>query len=272
MEQLCYLLALHAFLIAAICFGMFLVRASEKLLRGGNWSSLAGLVLQSVGLAWAHVEGGSSFGAAGLFYAMMSWSIVGVFHLILLRHPVRPLGVVVAPLAVLFNSLALLSHGADSVVSTPPVWVSLHIGVTTWGEALFAMAAASGILYVYQDWRLRTKHVHGAQYLPDLATLDSLGLRLIRYGFVLLTLGVGSGVAAAYIFNRTQMLSDPTSLVFKATWGLYLALLVIRALGRIGGRKSAILNVACFALALIALLSANLSGAGSVHMSAPQVG
>ena len=272
MEQLLYLLALHAFLVAAALYVAFMMRAREGLLRWAGWFSLAGLALDSLGLIDAHVSGGSVLGAAGMFYSMMAWAIVGVFHVLVLRRDVRALGVVALPLAVLFNSLALLEGGESVTPTAPPIWVSVHVGMTTWGEALFALAAAAGVLYVYQDHRLRKKQIHGAQYLPDLQTLDDLGIRLIRYGFVLLSLGVGSGVAAAYVFDRPQMLSDPISMVFKATWGLYLALLLIRAAGRIGGRKSALLNIGGFALALLAMVGAFLMADGSIHMASHGMG
>lgn len=267
-----YLLALHAFLVAAVLYITFVVNARDGLLRWAGWFSLAGFALDSLGLVDAHVSGGSTLGPAGMFYSMMAWSTVGFFHLLVWKKKVDVLGVIVLPLAVLFNSLALLSTSDVVTPTTPPIWVSLHVAVTTWGEALFALAAASGTIYVYQDWRLRNKQIHGSQYLPDLQTLDALGLTLIRWGFFLLTLGVGSGVAAALVFDRPQLLSDPISMVFKVTWGLYLALLLIRAAGRIGGRRSAILNIGSFTLALVAMVTTFLMAGGVMHAADKVVG
>lgn len=260
MEHLWYLISLHAFLLASLLYGAYLLWPREGLLPAARLVSLAGLTVHTVPLLRAHIAGTWDLGWDGPFYGLLAWSLVALYQIAGVRSHVSVLGVVTNPLAVIFTAFAIVtSDGAAAGPARTPL-VTFHIVVSTWGQALFGIAAAAGILYLYQDWRLRTKHVHGKIRLPDLATLDALGRRFVIWGFVLLSIGLVAGVAVAFMVDQVEKLADPISLAFNGTWVLYLILLLARTAGRMSARKAAAMSTACFALAVMALVSANLIG------------
>lgn len=274
MEKTFYLISLHMFLVGSILYGVYLFNPKDKVLAIAHWITLAGLAVHAIPLLHIHVSRTAGIDDAAGFYALLAWSLIALYHAMRFRLKISALGIVAAPLATLFTALALLAEGnaggaqpAD-MTNAPQPWVSVHVVFTTWGEALFGIAAAAGALYIYQDWRIRRKKVHGEAYLPDLATLDRLGRTLLIYGFVLLTLGLAIGTGVAMEIGRMEILSEPISMAFKVTWGIYLLLLGIRMAGFIGARQAAILATACFILSLLALMSVNLfapAGVMAIH-------
>ncbi|MEW6775897.1 MAG: cytochrome c biogenesis protein CcsA [Bdellovibrionota bacterium] len=264
-----YLLSLHAFIVASILYAAYLARPVPRVLSSARWTSLAGFVIQTIPLLLVHLAGQAWLGGAGPFFGLLAWSVAGLYHLVRLKYEVTLLGLITAPLAALFTTLAFLTPEAPlPELSVHLAWVEAHVLVTIAGEALFGIAAAASALYLLQDWRLRNKHIHAEPRLPDLETLDLLNRRLILIGAVLLTVGLGMGFAAAVALDRREIFREPLVLAFDATWMLYVGMLLVRAAGRIGGRKAALLSMVSYLLAVVALVGANLMtipGARPMH-------
>jgi len=261
-----YLVSLHAFLVASVLYSIYLPAPRAWLLAAARAISFAGLLVHTVPLVLAHVEGNSFIGSAGPFFYILAWAIPATYHAVRLRYEVRLLGLLGAPLATLFTALGLLSEEKPlPPASAHLLWIEALVVVMSLGVALFAVSAAAGLLYVYQDWRLRHKRMGGGPQLPDLESLDALGRRLLVYGFALLTLGLSLGWAAALALGRTEAVrGDPLSISFNLTWMLYLGLLSFRMAGRIGARQAAVLSLACYGLALLVMIGVNV-WAGPAH-------
>ncbi len=260
-----YLVSLHAFLVASVLYLVYLAVPRSPLLAAARAISFAGLLVHSVPLVLAHVEGNSFVGSEGPFFYILAWAIPATYHAVRVKYAVRLLGLLGAPLATLFTALGLLSEEKPLPAASPHLlWIEAHVVVMSLGVALFAVSAAAGLLYVYQDWRLRNKHAGGGPQMADLETLDSLGRRLLLYGFALLTLGISLGWGAALALGRIEAVRDPLSITFNLVWVLYLALLYFRTAGRIGARQAALLALACYGLALSVMIGVNV-WAGSAH-------
>lgn len=104
------------------------------------------------------------------------------------------LGVVVAPIALLF----LLAGRFMSVSAVSPAMrnrlLPLHISSNVLGDAFFLLASGAAVMYLLQDYELKSKHLAAVQgRLPPLDTLDRMAYRFLQIGFPFMTIGVMTG-------------------------------------------------------------------------------
>ena len=166
-------------------------------------------------------------------------------------------GVVVTPFA-LTTLLASRFVGGGMLAPGPRVRSAIlpfHVTMNLLGVALFTLAAASAMLYLVQERRLKEKRLTGLfQRLPALDTLDRAEHRLLLAGFPLLTFGIVSGTVWATRL-RVQMLSDLVRDSFGyVTWLMFAAVLLSRAVLGWRGRKAAWGTLTGFALTIVVLL------------------
>ena len=131
------------------------------LYRAGAWVMAAGLACHTLALIQRPWVSGSlpaaAFGEALLLFA---WALVAAFLLLIWRYPIKILGALVAPLAALMVSGALIlpqPHGAVSPL-LKGFWLTVHICLTLTGFAALALAGLGGILYLIQERQIKSKH------------------------------------------------------------------------------------------------------------------
>ena len=179
---------------------------------------------------------------------------------------VRPIGVVLLPLASLLLTVALLLGIEPSRVDLAfrGLWFALHVLFTMAGYALFAAAFAAGLLYLIQHRELKGKRFGRMfRFFPPLATLGRWERRAVELSLVALTLGLLVGWGWTTRFAPLPV-THPKVVWAIISWGS-----IVGALGAHSGvaceRRGARASVIAFALIvasyLVLRLSENAGGA-----------
>ena len=235
------------------------VRVLRGLLAAGLLAHLSALVMRSYTVGNVPV---TNFGEALSFLALL---VVGVFLVMLWRAPLVALGAVVSPLAFgLAFGAAVLKGGAQPL---PPalhsVWLPVHVGLAFLGDAVFAVAFSASLLYLIQERRLKARRGRGAHRLPSLETLDRVSHTCLKWGLVLLTLAIVSGIVWAHeAWGDGRWARDPKLLFTVFVWVLYVVLLQGRITAGWRGRWAAQLTIAGFTVLVISLVGVNVLGLG----------
>jgi ABC-type uncharacterized transport system permease subunit len=150
-------------------------------------------------------------------------------------------GAVIAPLALTFLVGAeFVSKGADEGPDISRPLLAFHITANVLGFGLFMVAGASGLLYLFQERRLRHKQAGGfGARLPSLDALDRATHRLLIAGFPLLTFGVVTGAVFSRHLETLHGVALARTLIGVAAWLLLAAVLLLRRLAGLRGRRAA---------------------------------
>ena len=122
------------------------------------------------------------------------------------------------------------------------------------GEALFTVAFISGVLYIFQENQIKSKHMGKfLENFPSLTALDRMNHLCLLIGFPLVTLGIALGfVLAKEIFGSAWVWGhkETWSMV---TWVLYAVLIHGRLSSGWKGRKAAWGAILGFAIIIFTL-------------------
>jgi len=186
------------------------------------------------------------------YLLVFGWVVLGLYLYIGLRRHVSVVGLVLPPLSALSTvaALAIYEPSVPELVG-PSIWFLFHTTISTLGVAILGVAFAMALLYIAQDHALKSRSAPGLlQRLPSLQKCDRVGLESLIVGFILLTLGIGTGV----ILNsnrHSEFLSGGVKQILPLiAWGAFFAVLLARTWLGYRGRKSAVLTIAGFLLAL----------------------
>ncbi len=194
-----------------------------------------------------------------------AWAISAVFIFFEYRFDIKALGAFAGP-------LIALTIIAASVISVKPVetkliydsfWLILHIITVFIGEASFALACCAGILYLLQEYGIKSKK-QGFFYtrLPSLNRIDASIYACIVAGFVMLTIGIATGFVYAHtVWNRIWS-GDPKEIWSAVIWIFYAALLHARLGSGWTGKRSAIMSIIGFVALLFTFFGVNFLFAG----------
>ena len=240
----------------------FIVTMDERGARYGRWLLLSGGGLHLAGFAARYVVAGYT-PITNLFESLsfFALAIVGAFLLAELRYSLRVLGALVAPLAFVFSVFAAFLPGevAGLAPALDSWWLPVHAILLFVGDAVFAVAFGSGVLYLVQEKQLKKKRM-GAIFrrLPSLDVLDAINYKCLTIGFPLLTLGIITGSIWAEYAWGSYWSWDPKETWSLITWLLYAALLHGRLTVGWRGRKAAIFAIVGFCAVLFTFLGVNL--------------
>lgn len=189
------------------------------------------------------------------------WALVGVFLVFQFRFRLRVLGLFAAPLATLIMAVVSLTpsgpHPEAEVFKS--FWLISHVLFIFAGDAFFALACGIGILYLIQERAIKSKRPgFFFRRLPSLDMLDSGGYICIVSGFVLLSLGLITGIVYAEAVWGRFWSWDPKEVWSGITWLLYAALIHGRLTVGWRGRKSAIMAIVGFGVVIFTFLGVNL--------------
>ena len=228
------------------------------------WERIAILAPLSVH-SWLLYEG--LFAAAefrfGFGYALscMLWLGVLIYWVESLFVKLEGLQPLVLGLAAVCAPLPALFPGLISPPYAHSLPFRLHTVLAMLAYSLFTIAALHAMLMTLVERRLHHRHAGGAQAgplagplaaLPPLLTLESLLFRLIAFGFVLLTLTLGTGMLnSEEIFGRALNFSHKT-LFAVISWFIFAALLTGRYFYGWRGRTALRWTLAGFVALLLA--------------------
>jgi cytochrome c-type biogenesis protein CcsB len=241
------------YLLAAGSFFYFLFR-KDSAARLPTLLLLGGFLLHTLALAARFMnEGFAAVALMGEALLFKSWLMVGVYLLIQLKYRLTVLGGIIAPLALLMT-LAALAVGT-SVGGIPPglktFWLPLHVTLAFLGNAVFALAFAVSLIYLFQERYLKHKKISALlKRLPSLESLDRMNYRLLVWGFPLMTLGIITGSLWAGIHWGDYWSWEPRQISSGLAWLFYGALLHARITAGLRGKKAAILTMFGFCVVL----------------------
>ena len=193
--------------------------------------------------------------------SLMAW-FGTVFYLVVgVRMRLRGLAVVVAPAAFLGVVFAAVARSVGSGEPTDPreLWGAVHVLLASAGLALGGVAGAAGLVFVAQHQSLKRKR--GRPFpLPSLEALDRVNALAVSTGFLLITLGVVTGVFWVYETRGELWPGGPHANAMLIAWAVYAALVISRLLRASGGLLAARSAVAGFAFLAIAVVGVELLG------------
>jgi HemX protein len=216
-----------------------------------------GLAAQTTGL---YLRGlavkGCPLGNTFELYQFTAWS-AGVLYLVV--GPAFRLSLLGYFTAMLTAALTLLSLAVPSWDATRRVgvfggnaWIEFHAALALFSYGVFALLALTAALYLLRHYSLKSKRPGGSfAFLPSIAEADAIGGRLLGTGVLLL--GASLAVGAVYWARATERVDHWKLAATLAVFGAYLALWIARRLGRVSGRRAALVALGLFPLALLSL-------------------
>lgn len=214
-----------------------------------------------------------------LVHASVTWmraSEIGRLPLSNLYDGLSFLGLVLAVLTVslgfktqtpiLATSGGALVTGIVTVASTlapahqsapPSRWFAVHLATAFLGLAIFATAGLVAFLFLLRRNQLKQKRRNEGTFkrLPSLEALDRLSLRLIMFGFPLMTIGLSTGILYSKDVLGTYWRWGILNTVSVIVWVVFAVILHFRfTIGWRGG-KVATLTVGGVGATLLALFA-----------------
>jgi ABC-type transport system involved in cytochrome c biogenesis permease subunit len=192
--------------------------------------------------------------------SFMAW-IGTVFFLILLRRSqLQRLVVLVAPAAFLGAFLATLVPASPRVAEPAQgSWPHAHVLLSSAGLALLGFAGLAGVMFLLEHARLKSKKSLDRRFpLPSLEALDRVNAVSLAVGFLLLTLGVVTGMMWLQTTKGTPWTGTTHEVWSLVAWVVYAALVYARFAAKQSARQSAISAVGGFAFLLFAVVGLEL--------------
>jgi cytochrome c-type biogenesis protein CcsB len=195
--------------------------------------------------------------------SFIAWAMVAYYLLISLRYQSRALAAFIIPFVCLFTLTAVFLpesgqpiseslSGAISATSLTRIIFPVHVTLVVFAYAAFLVTFVSGVMYLLQERELKAK-TFGANFqrLPALNTCDEMSYRSLTIGFVLLTLGMLTGIIWNHQRDGQYWHNDPKELLALVTWVIYLMMIHYRLTAGWRGRRTAWLAIAGFVVVLV---------------------
>ncbi len=255
-ESILFAAAMAVYAAAAAFYLLFQLRGRDASARTGFAAAAVGLAVHTGALVLRTVESGHApFTNMYESLAFLSWATVLAFILVNLRLRVPKVGLYI--LLIVIGLMALASSPLMPKEATPLVpalqsyWLWLHVSVTLIGEAFFAVAFVTSLMYLAaRDPEKRDR-------------MDSVSYRCVAVGFPLFTLG---GLVFGMIWAQkawgTYWSWDPKEVWSLITWFVFALYLHTRIVMGWKGRRSAWIAILGFLTALFTFFGVNylLSG------------
>jgi ABC-type uncharacterized transport system permease subunit len=169
-----------------------------------------------------------------------------------LRYRTLSLGVFLLPIVFLLGLLPAFRPGEELVSPTVHTsWIALHIALLLAAYAALVVSLVASLLYLIEERRLKSKTVNPARIkLPPLDTLDKIALRALLFGLPCMTAGLLIGSLLAQVTYGSAYFRDPKILLAFAMWLVYIAMIHIRRISGLRGRRAVYLSSFVFLLIL----------------------
>jgi len=202
---------------------------------------------------------------------VLAWVLVLCYLFLSLTRTELAVGLFLLPVVLLLvASTYFLSQEPNTAMNAERArrhWGMLHASLLVFGIAAGASGFVSGLMYLFQHHRLKTRH--GEQTglkMPSLARLAQVNRWSVMLAFLLLTLGFASGIMLALLpGTSTVKLADPAVVTSALVWlilaGLFAKLLSHRAPT---GRQVAWLTICGCGFLLLTLIGLQVI-TGNVH-------
>ncbi len=260
--DLTFIVTALVYLIASVAFGAHLTAASRAqssrfanaapfLLGTGVLMHSSHILVASFALRVCPVE--------GVHFAMsvLAVGIAGVYLVVRTRFNLNALGAVVGPFALTFLLASRFAFSRVGETASPihRALLPFHVAANVLGIALFTLAFAAAVAYLFQERQLKRKELGGLfRRLPPLDALDRAEHRLLLAGFPLLTLGILTGTIWARGVEVGDSASVARAIFGYASWALFATVLLVRAAMGWRGRRAAYGTIVGYGFTLAVIL------------------
>ena len=265
-ESAFFTLAFIVYFLAALSYLAFLFSRKEGRAVMGLRLAFAGLLLHTLALVMRTVQSGHApFTNMYESLSFLAWSSAFAFIIVeskfRLRRPGAYILLIVIALMALASSPLMPKDATPLVPALQSYWLWLHVSVTLLGEAFFAIAFVTSVMFLIAQSREKKGRAAGAGLSAD--RLDSISYRTIAIGFPLFTLGgLVFGMVWAYKAWGSYWSWDPKEVWSLITWFVFALYLHTRIVMGWKGRRSAIIAVIGFLAALFTYFGVNYLLAG----------
>lgn len=207
----------------------------------------------------------------GLFESMVVLSIVFGLLYLFLGMAVRQVWfssiMVWVILAMVLTSWVVAKPASEPAAVAATPWAVAHGISMILGGASVTFATACAFLYLLSSYKLKHKKIMQVLgKVPNIEKLESMNLSGIRTGFLLITIGLISGLGMAVTrfavlgISISQWLTDGKVLCIIAAWTILAVILASNRLLLLKSKARAFLTILAVVLILFAILGAGISG------------
>jgi ABC-type uncharacterized transport system permease subunit len=198
------------------------------------------------------------------------WLAVLLAGFVLYVQRTRPLGGLdwfVMPIVIILLIAAGILGKAKPQEYVGTTWYWIHIMTAFGGALAFAVACATGAMYLQANRRLRSKSLASGPVLGSLERLERITFTSVTLGFALLTIGLVTGLIRVLKTDGQTRLGEhwytsPKVVLAFSVWVVYAIVLHAPINPSFRGRKVAILSIFGFALMIFTLVAVNFVPAG----------
>jgi ABC-type uncharacterized transport system permease subunit len=172
------------------------------------------------------------------------------------RSRLQHLVVLVAPAAFLGAFLAALrAPGGAPAEAATGSWPHAHVLLSSAGISLLGLAGLAGVIFMIEHKRLKSKAPLDRRLpLPSLEALDRVNAVSLAAGFLLLTLGVVTGMIWLQTTKGLPWLGTAHETWTIVAWAVYGCLVFARFVAKQSSRQAAASAVGGFAFLLFAMI------------------
>ena len=265
-ESTLFLITFILYFVAAILYLAYLFTKKDGAAKMGLTAALIGFIIHTMALIWRTIESGHApFTNMYESLSFLAWSAVLAYLVIEYKYKVRKAGLYL--MLIVIGIMALASSPLMPKEATPLVpalqsyWLWLHVSVTLLGEAFFAVAFVTSIMYLVADSREKKGIAKPGALSAE--KLDSISYRCVAIGFPLFTLGgLVFGMVWAYKAWGSYWSWDPKETWSLITWFVFALYLHTRIVMGWKGRRSALIAIIGFLAALFTYFGVNYLLAG----------
>jgi cytochrome c-type biogenesis protein CcsB len=201
--------------------------------------------------------------------AFLSWGLV-VAALIANRwYRADALKAFIFPLVLVLATIAAIAPGTEgrpAGLDNPlqRILFPVHAGLILLAYSAFFVAFGAGLMYLIQERELKNKRLGKfSDRLPSLKTCDSISIKSLTFGFILLTLGIAAGIGWQRARDGQYWHGDPIEIFAYFTWFIYLLLIQSRMNAGWRGRTAALASILSFMIVIFSLVGVRFLG--SLH-------
>jgi len=256
MEATLFTIVFILYILSAFFYLGFAFTKKKAAAGIGSVLAWSGLALHTAALIVRTVESGHApFTNMYESLSFLAWASVLAFVLIDRKFRIPKIGpylmLVAVGLVALASSPLMPKDATPLVPALQSYWLWLHVSVTLLGEAFFAVAFITSIMYL------------AAKTPEKKAEMDSVSYRCVAVGFPLFTLGgLVFGMVWAYKAWGTYWSWDPKEVWSLITWFVFALYLHTRIVMGWKGKRSAIIAIIGFLAALFTYFGVNYLLAG----------
>ncbi len=216
-----------------------------------------GWILQTIGLYARGLQyGGCPLSNRFELVQFMVWSAIALYIFVGPAFRVSFLGMFTSTFATLFSILSLSIPAWDSPNRTPifgdSPWIETHAALALFSYGVFGVLALTSSMYLLQSRSLKQKKMGGFfPFMPSIAELANINLRLLNVGFFILSSSLAIG--AVYWTKDLESVNFPKLGTTIAVWLAYGTLLLLRFRQSLSYKQYSWACIAVFTVALLSL-------------------